>query len=157
MAGIIALAILALVFATFEIFIPGGILAGLAFLSLLAASMLAFQNYGLAEAVLTFSFSLVIIVLAVVLELRIIQKTRLRERFVLSGSIQGRTLEPKKEEDSLVGQTGETVTPLSPTGLVRIGEKTYESASKSGRLSLGESVRVIGRDNFRILVVRRED
>jgi len=155
MTGIITLLLLALVLASFEIVIPGGILAGLAFLALLAASMLAYQDYGFLEAVLTFSTSLLIILVVVILELKLIQKTGLRQRFILSHAGGGRTLKRAEPQSEWLGQGGEAITPLSPTGMIRIGDRQLEAASKSGRIERGESVKVIGEDNFRVLVVRQ--
>lgn len=157
MTGIVTLLILALILATFEIVIPGGILAGLAFLAILAASMLAYQEYGLLESILTFSVSLIVILVVVVLELKLIQKTGLRERFILSHTVEGRTLKKAEAQSEWLGKTGEAITPLTPTGMIRIDHRQIEAASKSGRIERGETVEVIGEDNFRVLVVRKRD
>lgn len=73
------------------------------------------------------------------------------------------TLEPPSETkikereevlDFLVGRIGITVTPMIPTGRIKIDEKDYESMSDEGKIERGEEVEVLA-FSMGILKVRR--
>jgi len=63
------------------------------------------------------------------------------------------TLEPPKEPekkvdevklDRLIGRTGKTVTPMIPSGRIRLDNKDYEAISDDGKLDRNEAVEVFG-------------
>lgn len=154
---IIGLIIAALVLISFEIVAPGGILGVLGAVAVIAAAAVAYDEYGLIPAVFTLIASVVVIGVMVVVEFKMLEKTKYGKQLFLHKTSGGRIRYGQRsddgpEEDSLVGQQGEAVTAMAPSGRVLVGGKSYEGFSQSGFLNKGESVEVVGRDAFRIVV-----
>lgn len=148
---IVGLFVLGTVLIFFELIVPGGILGMLAALAMLAGCVLAFAEYGVGGGLLTFMIFAVLAAACLVIELKFLPKTRVGSRFFLEGSVSGTSQKPAGEND-LVGRECEALTPLSPTGLVRLEGKQYEAFSQSGRVDRGTRMKVVGVDNFRIKV-----
>ena len=55
-------------------------------------------------------------------------------------------------DDGLIGKTGETLTTLAPTGIIRIENQQYEGFSQNNLIPKKSPIIVCGRDNFRIIV-----
>ena len=55
---------------------------------------------------------------------------------------------------AVIGKSAEAVTALSPTGYVQIEGRRYEGWSQSGYVPKGATVRIIGLDNFRLIVTQ---
>lgn len=53
---------------------------------------------------------------------------------------------------NIVGQTGVVTGILKPTGNIRIGEEIYEAKTQFGIIEKGKTVKVIGIDNFTLIV-----
>ena len=66
----------------------------------------------------------------------------------------GSTSQEPVGHDSMVGQSGETLTTLAPSGYVSVGGRRYEAFSSSGHLEKGTPVRVTGHDTFRLIVTK---
>ena len=151
MPEIIGLLLLALVLASFEILVPGGILGIFAVVALAGASYLAYEPYGLGVALLVFIFGAIVILVAVYFEFRLLGKTRFRNRFILGSAVSGRT-ESQHTTDDMIGSEGVTLTTLAPTGMIMVGNEKYEAYSRSGFLTKDQCVRVVARDNFRLII-----
>lgn len=54
--------------------------------------------------------------------------------------------------DNVIGKDAVTLTTMAPTGMIQIDNDKYEAFSRSGMLSAGETVRVVDRDNFRLII-----
>lgn len=61
-------------------------------------------------------------------------------------------MEPSAAEGPLPGQVGIAITPLRPSGRVRVGESTYDVVAEMGYIAPGASVRVVSVSEFRIVV-----
>jgi membrane-bound ClpP family serine protease len=70
----------------------------------------------------------------------------------LESAIKARSQPPPAEPSTIIGREGEALTTLAPTGFVLIGGKKYEAASQSGLMPKGAPVKVVGADNFRLIV-----
>jgi membrane-bound serine protease (ClpP class) len=53
-----------------------------------------------------------------------------------------------------VGKTAEAVTTLAPSGYVVVDGRRYEAFSQSGHAAKGAILRVVGLDNFRLIVTK---
>lgn len=148
---ILGLIILGLVFTFFEVIIPGGVLGILAAAAILWACALTFQAYGLMAALGLFVGSLILVIIVVVVELKIISKTKLGRRLFLDQSVESQSTQILGTE-SLIGKSGEAETTLAPSGKIIVEGKEYEAFSEDGLIKKGESVKVVSRDNFRIVV-----
>lgn len=151
MGIVFGLFILALLLASAEVFIPGGILGVFAVVMLAVGAYYAYEIWGAGGAVLFFTGGFLVIVAVVFLELKLIAKSGLRHKFVLSSAVSGRT-ESLRAEDDIIGTDGVTLTKMAPSGMIQIGDRKYEAFSQSGLLEKDQPVRVVGRDNFRLTI-----
>lgn len=169
MSLIAALIIIALVLFFFEIFIPGGILAVLGASLLLIASILTYAQYGWDPAVFVFVSSALLSIAFFFFEIKILPKLPIGRHLILGNPPAQRpsaggnspALPPEGAKQSgsgpLVGQTGEALTRMVPTGQVRVGTLAVEAISLSGMLPQGTPVQVVQQDAFRVLVKRVEE
>jgi membrane-bound ClpP family serine protease len=148
---IIGLFVLGLVFFFFELIVPGGILGMIGALAMLGGCVLAFVEYGAGGGMLTFMIFSVLAVACLVLELKILPRTRLGGSLFLDDAISGTSQKPAGERE-LIGLECEALTTLSPTGLVKIEGKQYEAFSQSGLVNRGARLKVVDVDNFRVKV-----
>jgi len=151
MSIIITLIILGLVFTLFEVIVPGGILGVLAAIVIIWASVLTFQNYGIIEAIGVLVGSLILVVLLVVIELKIISKTRLGKRMFLDQAVEDQSTKALGTPE-LIGKRGQAETTLAPSGKIVVEGVEYEAFSEDGLIKNGETVQIVGRDNFRVVV-----
>ena len=151
MAEIVGLALLALVLASFEILVPGGILGILAVVSLAMASYLAYEPFGLGGSVLLFLGTGIVIAVVVYFEFKLLAKTRFRNRFILSSAVTGKS-ESLHSTDEVIDAEGVTLTAMAPTGMILVNDRKFEAFSRSGFLSKNQTIRVVARDNFRLII-----
>ncbi|MGE9290831.1 MAG: NfeD family protein [Puniceicoccales bacterium] len=151
MAEIFGLVLLALVLASFEILVPGGILGLLAFAALITASYLAYEPWGLDGAVLLFFLAGAGILVAIYFEFKLLGKSKFRNRFILSSAVTGKS-EAVHSADNVIGAEGVTLTAMAPTGMILVGNEKFEAFSRSGFLLKDQPIRVVARDNFRLII-----
>lgn len=151
MSSIVLLFIVGLILLGFEVFVPGAILGIFGGLALLGGSIIAYLNYGAGGGLLAFSIALVLVGALLYIEFRVLPNTTLGRRLFLNAAVTGRS-RPAPPSEELIGQTGQAVTTLAPSGYVLVGGRRYESYSQSGYVAAGATVRVVGQDNFRLIV-----
>src|SRR6266404_6085416 len=151
MSIILGLVVLGLVFTFFEVIVPGGLLGVLAGGAIIWACVLTFQNYGLMPTLAVFMGSLILVIILVVAEIKLMSRTKLGRRLFLDKSVDSQSTHALGT-DELIGKTGEAETTLAPSGKIIVEEKEYEAFSEDGLIKKGEAVKVVGRDNFRIVV-----
>jgi membrane-bound ClpP family serine protease len=155
MTMIILLIVIALTLVFFEILLPGGILGLIAVICWLAATWLAFSGYGAIVGILVFLGTVVIGVIQVFIEFKLLEHTRMGKSFFLSGKIEHRHA-PQATTDAIIGKTGESLTRLNPTGMVRIDGKNFEAHSNDGLIDPHQDVIVTAQDNFRLIVKKNK-
>ncbi len=155
MNTIITLLSVALLLFFFEIVVPGGILAIMGACLVLAACVITFTNYGAMPALAVFVGSLVVSLLLLYLELKILPKTKYGKRLFLLREQKTSSLSPQAGHE-IIGQCGETITTMAPTGMVLIDGEKYEAFSQSGLLEKGTPVAVVKQDSFRLIVEKTE-
>ncbi|MEX0330210.1 MAG: NfeD family protein [Puniceicoccaceae bacterium] len=153
MSLVIGLVITAFVLFFFEIFVPGGVLAVLGGVFLLAAAGVAYTEWGLVWAAALFFGGLVMALVMFFLEIRLIANTRFGQQLALKSTIAAK-LNPK-EDESLVGTEGVTLTILAPTGRVELGGKVYTASAEDGYLDKGVPVRVLRSETFKLIVAKK--
>jgi len=139
-----------------EVFVPGAILGTVGGLCLLGGIGFAFVEFGGLAGCLATVAALVLTGIVLYLEFRVLPRTAWGRRLFLHASITGTSQPPPAEKDAVVGRSGETLTPLSPSGVILVDGHRYEAFSRSGLLEKGESVRVVGLDNFRLIVIKTQ-
>ena len=85
-------------------------------------------------------------------EFRVLPRTALGRRLFLQSAVTGR--QPEVATVDVVGQPARAVTVLAPTGYVLVAGRRYEAYSQGGYVSAGTALRVIGLDNFRLIVTQ---
>ena len=150
MSLLVGLIITAFVLFFFEIFVPGGVLAVLGGIMLLAASAVAYTEFGAIWAITVFSCGLVGALVMFFLEIRLISHTRFGRQLSLQSSISAK-LNPKADEN-LIGKEGVTLTILAPSGKVEIEGKSYTASAQDGYLQKGVSIRVLRTETFKLIV-----
>lgn len=148
---IILLFLVGLVLLGFEVFVPGAVLGILGALALLGGVVVAFMEYGQTGGWTAFGVASAAVGGLLFLEFRVLPRTRMGKRLFLESAVTG-TSQPAIAEAGVVGRTGETLTPLSPSGYVDIDGKRYEAFCRSGFVPKGTPVRVVAVDTFRLIV-----
>jgi membrane-bound ClpP family serine protease len=155
MTTILLVLLLAALLFFLEVILPGGILGIIGAIMLLVASWLAYEEFGVLAAILVFMGGVVFAVAFFFVQFRILPKTGFGKRAFLSTTSQGKSNLPVGE-DTIVGQTGQSVSILSPSGVVSVQGQRHQALSQSGYIPQGEAVEVVGRDAFRLLVRKKE-
>ncbi|MCC5789890.1 MAG: NfeD family protein [Opitutales bacterium] len=150
MTLIFLLIFIALILFFGELLVPGGVLGIIGGVLLVIATVLGFME-GAEVGVFVFLFAAVSSVALLYVELKLLQNTTLGKRFFLQSSIDGTSQDPVGQSD-LVGKEGETLTHLSPTGLILVDGKKYEAFSQSGVLNKGTKIKVTAVESFRVTV-----
>ena len=155
MTTILLVILLAALLFFLEVILPGGILGMIGAVMLLVASWLAYNEYGMLAAILVFMGGLLFAVAFFFVQFRVLPKTSFGKRAFLSETSHGTSNLPVGE-DSLIGQTGQSVSVLSPSGVVSVQGQRHQALSQSGYIPQGESIEVVGRDAFRLVVRKKE-
>ena len=153
---IVLLFALGIVLLAFEVIVPGAILGAFGLLSMLAGIVLAFADHGALGGLLALLIAVGLVGVMVLIEFVVLPKTAIGRRLFLHAAVEGSSQALPAEAAATVGSEGRTVTTLAPSGYVQIGERRYEASSQSGLLPEGTPIRVVGADNFRLIVVKAQ-
>jgi membrane-bound ClpP family serine protease len=151
MTLITTLTVIAFVLFFFEIFLPGGILAIIGSLLLVAASYLVGVEYGLVQGGIFLLCSALLGVFMFFLEIKVMQHTAVGRYLKLDSSIKG-TSNKAVAEDSLVQKRGLSLTVMNPSGKILVDGRNYEAASISGLLEKGTEIEVVRVEAFKVVV-----
>lgn len=135
-----------------EVFVPGAVLGIFAAIALLAGVVLAFVDHGAFGGWLALGAALALAGLTLWFEFFLLPKTRLGKKLFLNAQIAGASQPPVAARDAVVGRDGVADTTLAPSGYVIVDGRRYEAFSRSGLVAKGEPLRVVGLDNFRLIV-----
>ena len=150
MTAIAVLFLVGVILLGFEVFLPGGILGIFAGIAMLAGTVIAFADYGLGGGAIALAVAVLLVVAVLYFEFAILPKTAMGKRLFLSAQVKG-TSKPDRTHD-LQGREGVTLTAMGPTGFIEIDDQRHEAFSRSGFLEAGVPVKVVGSDNFRLIV-----
>ncbi|MFU8894336.1 MAG: NfeD family protein [Luteolibacter sp.] len=152
MSLIILLFIIGILCIVAEVLVPGGILGGVGVLLMFGGCVLAFTRYDVGGGLIALAAALAVTIVALTVEFKILPKTKLGRRAFLEKQISGSSSIYGVEARELIGKTAEALTKLTPSGYVRIDGQRYEAFSQSGQIDVGTELRVVGSDNFRLIV-----
>ena len=146
-------------------FVPGlGVPGVLGLIFVIAALVLAligipldvsFETGVLADAMTRVVLSLLGAFVLALVFMRLLSKTAMGRALVLEDAETGFLSAPSASD--LVGQTGEALTDLRPTGKVVIDGERHEATSEREFIARGSRVRVIGKDGPALVVRPEED
>lgn len=151
---IIALVVVGFLLIAAEVFLPGLILGTIGLLCLVGSVALVFVHYGTSAGALAAFVVGGLTLVGFVLWLFLFPRTFIGRRIMLrTAQSAPRTA---AEHRSLVGETGEAITPLRPSGTARIGGKRVDVTAVGDFLEQGAGVVVVAADGMRV-AVRRKD
>lgn len=148
---ILTLITVALLLFFLEIFLPGGIVAAVAVLLMLIASVLMALDYGLWSGIWLFLGTGCAAVALFFVEIYILKYTPVGKIISLNKKVEGSCNAPSETTD-LAGLRGRTVTPLNPGGRVLIQGQLYEASLGNGYLATDQPIEVRRQEPFRLLV-----
>ena len=148
---IFGLIVAALVLASCEVILPGGLLGVLAACCIIAAAVAAGTEYGFLVGMAVFIGSLLLILVLIIIEFKVLKNTKCGGMFFLKNTIHGQ-LNADQADNSIIGKSGIALTRLNPIGKVRVNGHIYEAFSQDGYIEADESVKVVSQDNFKLTI-----
>lgn len=148
---IIVLILLGILFLVAEMLLLPGVSIGaiLAMACYGGAIYYAFDTIGVTAGLITIAAVAVVSLITVILSLR----AKTWQRLALKQQIESTSMVQPQMEVELNAQ-GITVSRLAPMGKVNIGGKIYEAKSADVLIDQREKVRVVGFDNFSVIVTK---
>ena len=135
-----------------EIFLPGAVAGILGALALLAGSILSFREFGFAGGAGASVGALVLLALMIYLELVVIPNTAFGRKLVVNAKVEATSQPPLADLATVLDRPAEALTTLAPSGYVLVDGRRYEAFCRSGHAPKGALLRVVGVDNFRVIV-----
>ena len=137
-----------------EVFLPGMIVGTVGLICLIASVVVVFNEYGTSTGLLAAVLVGGLTISGFVIWLNIFPHTFVGRRIMLftrqaAGGFAA-------ENQTLLGATGEALTPLRPSGTARIAGKRVDVTAVGDFLEQGASVVVVAADGMRV-AVRRKD
>jgi len=152
MTWIILLAGAGIALLTMEIIIPGGILGAIGLVSILAACVVSFSEFGALGGLIGTAAIFILTGLIIWIEFKLLSKTTLGKRAFLTKSVDSTSSKYGEEAKQLIGKEAVAETTLSPSGYITIEGKRHEAFCQTGLIEAGTSLKVIGADSFRLIV-----
>ena len=137
-----------------EVFLPGLIVGAIGLICLVASVVLVFTGYGPTAGVLAAFVVGGLTAAGILIWLNTFQRTFVGRRIMLfkrqppGGSV--------SDNQTLLGETGEALTPLRPSGTASLGGKRVDVTAVGEFLEQGASIVVVAADGMRV-AVRRKD
>jgi membrane-bound serine protease (ClpP class) len=103
------------------------------------------------------SYAILITIGLVLLLTRILPKTTVWNKLILSSTVGDDTFNnpTQGESEPVVGALGKSVSELYPIGQVELEGRRYEARSSLGKISKGAVIKVTGRDDHGLIVVKK--
>jgi membrane-bound serine protease (ClpP class) len=139
-----------------EIFVPGGILGLIGGGCLLSAALVGFNAFGPRGGMIAAMLVLILLGASIVLWIKWIPDSRMGRSLTLAndtGSYKSTTLSYKELE----GREGEALTPLGPSGLVRIDGRRLDAMADGRWIDAGARIRVVRVSGNQITVRKVEE
>ncbi|MBO8164108.1 MAG: nodulation protein NfeD [Brevibacillus sp.] len=151
----IGLFVLGVILMLAEIVLPGGIVGIIGFICL--ASGLVLAAYDTEQGLASLGIAALITAIVAFLLVKRYGVKGLLSKFVLKDELRSEAgyIAPRDQRE-LIGQTGTTLTPLRPAGIVRIGGKRVDAVSAGGYIAPAAEVVVIQVEGTRVVVEERE-
>jgi membrane-bound ClpP family serine protease len=154
MTAILLLFLVGVLLLAADVFVSSFILAGVGGAAMLAGCVVAHQQFGLVSAVAAGAAALVLLGGALYVELVLLPRTRFGRGLVVH-SVQTATSQPPVAAPAAVhGREATALTTLAPSGYVQVDGRRYEAFCQSGLAAKGSALRVVGSDNFRLIVTK---
>lgn len=154
MTAIILCFSVGVVLLAFEVILPGAVCGIIGTLCMLAGVGFAFSTLGTMGGAVATLVAVVVLGVALYLEFVWLPKSGFVQRLWKSDDKVTTSQPALARAEEVVGQEAVAQTVLGPSGYVLVGGRRYEAFSQSGLVNPGELLRVIGLDNFRLIVTK---
>ena len=134
-----------------EVFIPGGILGVIGGAFLLGAILVGFSAFGPVTGSYVAIGIVVLVGLVIALWIKFFPSSPIGRRMTVSKDLR----DSKGTEtglSDLIGQSGETLSRLRPSGFAMIGTRRVDVVTEGGMIARGERIRVIEVEGNRVVV-----
>lgn len=148
MALVVALLVAGMLLLALETILPGLIAGIMGVCCIGAAIVLGYLRFGFQTGNTVLAIATVGIVVGTVIYIKYFPDSPMAQLFVSKRAIG----QIGNEDPSLVNQTGETFTPLRPSGMAMINGKRTDVISEGGFVEAGKAVRVVAVEGLRIVV-----
>lgn len=152
MTLVILLFSIGIVLVALEVIVPGGLLGAIGGLLMFGGCVMSFMEFGTTGGIVSLALAFSVATIALFIELKILPKPRLGKRAFLSKQITAVSRAVPAEAAQLIGKNAEATTLLSPSGYVTVDGRRYEAFCQSGQAPVGAALKIIGADNFRLIV-----
>lgn len=154
MNAIIILFVIGALLLAAEVFLPGAIAGIIGGIALLGGSILSFREFGFSGGLAASGAAVALVILMLYLELVVLPKTAFGRRMVVQATVDATSQPPLASLEAVVDKPAEALTALVPSGYVLVEGRRYEAFCRSGHAAKGAALRVIGVDNFRVIVTQ---
>ena len=154
MNAILILFLLGVLLLAGEVFMPGAVLGILGGLCMAAGCVVSFIQLGTGGGTVATVVALVLLGLTLYIELVWLPKTKFGRKLIVQTTVDATSQPPLADRQSVVGKSAEAITTLAPSGFVLVEGRRYEAFSQSGHAAKGAVLRVVGLDNFRLIVTK---
>lgn len=152
MTLILLLFIVGILLLAADVFVSSFIMGAVGAVALVAGCVFAYRDLGVLAAGLAGAGAVVLLGAAVYVELVLLPRTRMGRGLVVESTSGSSSQPPVAPVDAVVGRTATADTTLAPSGYVLVDGRRYEAFCRSGHAARGEALRVVGLDNFRLIV-----
>ena len=146
---VIGLYIIGIVFILLEIYVPGGILGVIGFVSLLLCVGLSFTALGAKAGFFTLLLVIFSLAVAIYLVLKYVPESALGKKLFLFRTLKE---EKKGKESDLLGKMGVALTDLRPSGTAMIGGKRVDVVTQGDYVEKDKQIKVISAEGNHITV-----
>ncbi|MGN7468605.1 NfeD family protein [Brevibacillus sp. SAFN-007a] len=147
----IGLFVIGIILMILEIFLPGGIVGAIGFVSIVTGLVMA--AYDTQQGLASLGIAVIVTALVAFLLIKRYGVKGLFGKFVLGDAQRNEEgyVAPKDQRD-LTGKSGIALTPLRPAGVVKIHGKRVDAVSAGGFLEAGTSIVVVQVEGARVIV-----
>lgn len=154
MTLVVVLLSVGLVMLAAEIVVPGAILGIIGGLALAAGVIVAFISLDQDQAFAALGISLLAGIAVLVLEFVVLPRTRFVKALSMTETVTGSTRAVEASAAAYIGRDAVAQTKLVPSGYVVVEGRQFEAFCRDGGVEAGTQLRVVGVDNFRLIVAR---
>lgn len=154
MTFILLLFIVGILLLAADVFVSSFVMAAVGGVAMIAGCVVAYRDFGVLAAGLAGVAAVGLLGGAIYIELVLLPKTRIGKGLVVESTSGSSSQPPVAPSADVVGRPATADTTLAPSGYVLVDGRRYEAFCRTGHAARGEALRVIGVDNFRLIVTK---
>jgi len=112
----------------------------------------AFGRFGVLGGTLAVALAVAALAVVIYLEFVWLPRSRLARRFTMDTTLHATSQPRPAHPEEVIGREAVAETTLAPGGYVRIEDRRFEAYCRNGHVAVGTRLRVVGLDNFRLIV-----